>query len=356
MKKLFVLLTVLFGIGINTYAATGDVAGKIYSTDIKAYINGVEVPSYSIGGKTVVIIEDITTQCEYSDEERKLMFWELSPDYLNSGSNSYSRVPGTVVGNIYETDIKTYVRGKEIPCYSLNGKMAVAIEDLGDDNTLSDIGGKFIWNPDDRTISLEFIYSNTSGLYEIMKEKHLNMILSGKDGELNVEFESNPIRYGTISGAGFKDSTGARKLIYQGETIGYMYKYDNMAYYHYIYTDKLALMLEDVEPANPTYDDWMTYSESQWCDVISEFETDEYHFLYMRQPNFHGSTQLMKKVNKKDGTLVDYGAQFESVSLHGQKYFDNVTIDEENEKVYFGYDKNYVIDLKTDEIKVVDGN
>ncbi|HIW48281.1 MAG TPA: hypothetical protein H9687_03235, partial [Firmicutes bacterium] len=35
-------------------------AGQIYATDIRAYINGVEVPSYNIGGKTAVVVEDIT--------------------------------------------------------------------------------------------------------------------------------------------------------------------------------------------------------------------------------------------------------------------------------------------------------
>ena len=41
------------------FAANGDVIGNIYSTDIRAYINGVEVESYNIGGRTAVVIEDI---------------------------------------------------------------------------------------------------------------------------------------------------------------------------------------------------------------------------------------------------------------------------------------------------------
>ena len=51
-----------------------------------------------------------------------------------------------------------------------------------------------------------------------------------------------------------------------------------------------------------------------------------------------------------DGNYVDYANKFESVSLHGQKHFENVTIDKENEKVYFHYDADYVIDLKTGEM------
>lgn len=39
----------------------GRVVGDIYSTDIKLYLNSVEVKGYNIGGKTAVAIEDIAT-------------------------------------------------------------------------------------------------------------------------------------------------------------------------------------------------------------------------------------------------------------------------------------------------------
>lgn len=63
------------------YAANGDIVGHIYSTDIRAFINGVEVPSYNIGGKTAVVLEDILQEnsCVYNDEERSLEFFSLDP-------------------------------------------------------------------------------------------------------------------------------------------------------------------------------------------------------------------------------------------------------------------------------------
>ena len=74
-------------------AANGDIVGKIYSTDIKACINGVWVESHNIGGKTVVVAEDITTQIKYSDELRTLIIDDFNPDYLIGGENSGSKKP-----------------------------------------------------------------------------------------------------------------------------------------------------------------------------------------------------------------------------------------------------------------------
>ena len=65
MKKVIsiILSTVMMlTISASVFAANGDIVGHIYSTDIRAYINGVEVESYNIGGKTAVVIEDIIAE------------------------------------------------------------------------------------------------------------------------------------------------------------------------------------------------------------------------------------------------------------------------------------------------------
>ncbi len=64
MKKILTLI-LIFSMMIHTtiaLAANGDIVGHIYSTDIRAYINGVEVESYNIGGKTAVVIEDVIAE------------------------------------------------------------------------------------------------------------------------------------------------------------------------------------------------------------------------------------------------------------------------------------------------------
>ena len=365
MKKIliaFFTATVILS-GLSVSAKNGDIAGKIYSTDIKAYINGVEVPSYNIGGRTVVIIEDITDGYEYSEQLRTLVCWGITPDSLITGTNSYMQKPGNIVGNIYETDIKTYINGKDVMCYSLNGKMAVAIEDLGGDKIFSDIGGRYFWDENARTISLEFAYNNIFELHKMLSEKHLTMSIDYNT--MTVSFEHEPIMYGSTSSEGVPPD-GVYELTYNDEIVGYSYKFESVNFYvdengeyslevgnhrsyeRYWDLEKVKEILKDINPVQPTYEDWMEYFEQNMYRVISELETDEYHFLYMYQPTSHGSTQFLEKIYKADGRRVSYGENFESVSFHGQKYYDNVEMDEENEKVYFSYDKNYVIDLKTD--------
>lgn len=79
--------------------APGNIAGKIYETDIKVIFNGIEVPSFNIGGLTAVAIEDMGN--------------------LTGGRYSYD-------GNAHR----------------------------GMDKPYTDIGMYHIWNPDAKTISL----------------------------------------------------------------------------------------------------------------------------------------------------------------------------------------------------------
>ena len=87
MKKVIsiILSTVMMlTISASVFAANGDIVGHIYSTDIRAYINGVEVESYNIGGKTAVVIEDILNEKAhpyvYNDNSRTLKFFSLTPN------------------------------------------------------------------------------------------------------------------------------------------------------------------------------------------------------------------------------------------------------------------------------------
>ena len=159
MKKFLLCVSVLLLLGsVTVFAKTGDVNGSIYATDIKAVINGVTVPSYAIDGKTVVVVEEITDQYQYSDTVRSLTFNDLAPASLKEGEHVQSEPVGTKLGNTYETDIKVYLNGRILPAYAIDGKMAVAIEDMGGDQKFNEVGGKYKWNPETRTISLEYIY------------------------------------------------------------------------------------------------------------------------------------------------------------------------------------------------------
>ena len=376
MKKIMcAILTLCMLLSTCTFviAASGDIAGSIYSTDIKACINGVWVDSYNIGGKTVVIVEDITSQYAYSEPLRTLVLTELNPEYLVSGNKAYSQKSGMVVGKIYETDIKTYFRGKELTSYSLNGKMAVVVEELGGDNTFSELGTKFIWNEDERTISVESMYRYPYEFREKLENEHWNIVLEEKDGALSAKIEEAPLQGGNILCEMEIPDNSIIPVFYDGDIIGYRCKFPDVVFAEnedgtytlengknqrdvdYLYTDKISDIISQKETVKLSADDWMKYLENRTLMTVKErFETDEYIFLYAFFAHTHGGTQGLIKLNKEDGKRIDYDKSFESVSLYNQKYFEDVRIDRENEKVYLHYDVDYIIDLKTDEIKAVD--
>ncbi len=372
MKKILsiILITSMFlSMATSVFSAGGDVIGSIYSTDIKACINGVWVDSYNIGGRTVVVVEDITKQISYYDTLRTLIIDEFSPHFLVSGGNSYTEKPGIPVGKIYETDIKTYFRGKELACYSLDGRMAIEIEQLGDDNTFSDIGGRYIWNEKERTITLESIYRYPYSMRTMLEDKHFDIVLQEGDGVLKAE----PVKAALDGGHILCETEIADNSIvpvtYNDEVIGYRCKFPNVwvesdenceyilktsdtqpLVEHY-YVDKVNKIISELEPVQLTAQDWLNYFEKHTMMTVKDsFETDEYVFLYAFFSGIHSGTDKLIKLNKSDGERVDFDENFESVSLYGQKRFENVIIDRENEKVYLHYDVDYIINLKTDTI------
>lgn len=369
MKKLIsVTLVMVFLLSISSvvFAESGDVAGKIYSTDIKACINGVWVDSYNIGGKTVVIVEDITNQYRYYDALRTLCIDDLNPERLVNGNNVAEQKSGRVVGNIYETDIKTYYRGKELTSYSLDGKMAIIIEELGADNTFSNIGGKYIWNGEKRTIILETLYRYPYSMRNMLEDKNYNIILTDTGYYLEASPVSAPLTGGYILCEKEIPDNTIIPVKYQGELIGYKCSFadlwvetDENGIYscrevqspvEFFYVDKVEEMIFKSGIVTPTPEDWINYFNNHTLSTIKQqFETDDYLFLYMFSSAFMSGTDRLIKINKADGTKLEYQHSLDSQS---DKRFDNVVIDEQNQKVYFSYDKDYMIDLLTDEVRV----
>ncbi len=361
MRKLLICLVFAAILVFTAAAKSGDVNGAIYATDIVAEINGIKVPSYNIGGRTVVIVEDVTKEHYYNDKLRTLIIGGFSPDSLVAGENPKSLAKaGTKIGNTYETDIVTYVYDKKIPCYSLNGKMAVAIEDLGGDNTFNELGGRYLWNAEERKISLEFMYVGKNTIVDIMHEKHVSLKV---DESNSAVFEPEPIMHGNMYGLTLSGGGVPRAITVGERVVGYTFNPVRSTFFddgegnitlefssgvgmYCFYPEIVGEILSDVKPVQPTRADWLEYYEMQMMHVIDSIETEEYTFLYMSQPNPHGSSQFLRRV-AANGSVITYEDRFESVSLYGQKYFDNVTIDKENETVSFRYDKDYIIDLKT---------
>ncbi len=377
MKKIIALTTVLiflcsFLLPLSIQASSGDIVGTIYATDIKTCINGVWVDSYNIGGRTVVIIEDITSQYSYYDSARSLVLNNLNPDYLISGEHSYEQTPGTPVGNIYETDVKTFFRGKEMTAFSLNGKMAVIVEELGGDNAYSDIGGSYRWDPEERTLTLNSVYGYPYEMRKLLEDNHWNIMLTEIDGGLNAQPVSAPFAGGYIHCEVEIPNDSMIPVFYKNELIGYQCRFPNMSFSEgenhlvsnkeqplvtHFFVDKVTEMVLQQEPVQITYLDWLNYLETHTLMTVKDkFETDNYVFLYAYFAHTHGGTQALIKLNKADGTRIDYDDEFASVSLHGQKSFENVIIDRDKETVSLHYDYDYLIDLKTDEVKLLNSS
>ncbi len=361
MKKILILMTAALMMCTTAVCAkTGDVIGKIYSTDIKAYINGVQNPSYCLDGKTAFIIEDITDNYEYNDDLRTLscmMYWLNSDNY-----NVKSDTVGRVLGNVYETDIVTYFRGKKIPCFALNGKMAVAIEDVGNDKEWSEYGAKYIWDADARTISLDVIFDNQTEARKLANEKKINVFINNYVAEV----EKNAIHSDWT--AQYIREEGIHEITYDDTVIGYEHSFPNINFYQdetgkwkltqndagQIRWFNLPLFTEIMDKQTlsiPTVDEWLEYFKVNMnCTVKDSLETEDYIFLYMSQGTPHGTNQLMVRIDKNTADAIYYSQEFESVSLWGTRMFDDVVIDKENETVTFRYDIDYIIDLKTGEM------
>lgn len=171
---LSVILICIFFAESTVFAKTGDVIGKIYSTDIIAKIDGLNAPSYNIGGKTAIVIEELADKnsnlyyavnMKYDDASRRLdVTMNSSGGFYGEQYDEIKRGKvGKIVGDVYETDIKVYFNGYEINGMNIGGRTAVAIEDLGLIGGINEQFGyskyrcRATWNPDEKIIALDFI-------------------------------------------------------------------------------------------------------------------------------------------------------------------------------------------------------
>lgn len=220
----------------SAIAKTGDVIGNVYSTDILAYVNGLPINSYNIGGRTVVIAEELDGDTHYgfdsyyNDESRTLTV--KTRGYKAWGKPNVSRgKSGGIIGKVYETDIKVLFNNKEVKGYNIGGKTAICIEDLGsyDDSSknaaygYSDYMCNFNWNSEKREIELNTYIESDSFLNFPVKKlqfKLNNNILSASFDQENSyeswlevnmtdEFESDTYR---IKDMLYNDNGAMRKV------------------------------------------------------------------------------------------------------------------------------------------------
>lgn len=166
---LFVFLVLLTGILPVSALNNGDVVGTIYNTDILAYVDGSPIRSYALDGKTAILVEDLARfgfVVGYDDASRSLYAYVKPNTFPHQPEENIERgTVGGTAGNIYFSDIKTYINGVLVPSFALNGVTAVAIEDIATDSTTENRSHTcmtYTWDGENRTISLNPVYDQSA--------------------------------------------------------------------------------------------------------------------------------------------------------------------------------------------------
>lgn len=139
MKKRITALLTLLLLALPAQAgaaSVGEVVGHVYSTDITAYVDGMLIPSYNIGGKTAVIAEDLMDygfEVVWDEENRTLSVsaLEVPAEAPVPAIPEEARTPGLVIGDVYATDIRVDVNEIPVTAYNIGGKTAIAFDEIG---------------------------------------------------------------------------------------------------------------------------------------------------------------------------------------------------------------------------------
>ena len=121
------------GDAILTYP--GQVIGKVLSTDIRAYINGAEIPAYNVDGKLAVIVSDLNNygfKTKYDNGARKTTVTrDKSASTFTSAPSKASGQPiGTALMNVLSSDIIVELDGKQVPAFNVDNRMAIPFSEL----------------------------------------------------------------------------------------------------------------------------------------------------------------------------------------------------------------------------------
>lgn len=135
MLTVFMLVAVGVG-GVQAYKI-GDVIGETLYTDIVASINNYNISSHNYNGYTMIVAEDLRYYgftVEWNPSNRTLSI-DRDPYVKNVASNYVTpAISKSLLGkkshDVLYTDIRTYIKGREVPSYNLGGITVINFEDL----------------------------------------------------------------------------------------------------------------------------------------------------------------------------------------------------------------------------------
>ena len=139
----------------------GDKIGKVLSTDIVTYVEGVKIPSFNIKGRTAVVAQDLAKLGSklnfgvYFDEESRVLTimdkdiygWGDKSPMVYYGEDDGLRV-GTPVKDVLFTDITVNYEDTPLESFNIDGFTCIYADDLGK------LCGSYEWNPESRLVNV----------------------------------------------------------------------------------------------------------------------------------------------------------------------------------------------------------
>ena len=135
MCKTLALLCILQVMSLPLAAQSYGIIGSVLTTDIKAYINGYEIPAYNVDGNMVIVGSDLRNygfNVVYDNNTRSSRVTYDSngtwnPIFVTTENDDSV---GIKVMDVYDTDITVYVNGTPVTGYNVDGRMAFRFSEL----------------------------------------------------------------------------------------------------------------------------------------------------------------------------------------------------------------------------------
>lgn len=186
LKKVFcgALASVLAAASHGAFAANvGDIAGKVLSTDIVTYIDGIQVPSFNIAGRTAVVAENLNAKglsfgVNYDNTTRTLtiagsdIFGTGGRDYFHFEGSTSSQPVGTEIMDVLYTDITANYEGAVLESFNIGGFTCVYADDL------AKLCGTYEWSEEARTVN---VYRESTQPLSSVTRKDTVRVLSAEE-------------------------------------------------------------------------------------------------------------------------------------------------------------------------------
>lgn len=113
----------------------GEVVDHVLATDIRAFINGYEIPAYNIGGRLGVVAEDLADygfSVEWNGEARTLAVYRSAGKAFQPATMPAreEKPIGTRLSPVLYTDIVTYLDGTVVDSFNIDGRTILYFSEL----------------------------------------------------------------------------------------------------------------------------------------------------------------------------------------------------------------------------------